>query len=250
MTRSTFTIIKKEKLFTRRRTNYHGQSCITSEQKAESIFTWMEIPEIERYSHQVAVLISRIKWIATKDKERNKATSWWEKKEKGKDRIWNLGNKLIPPEIQVFCNELNNACRHEVKHAVRLAKTTNKWWRTKPACHQHARRWLDNYDLIALPTDKDGGFCIACREHVKDLMMIKLRSELYEEVNVNMTDENKIKEEHMNLLKRAKKQLESAEKKLFFFLTNSAAKADWDRIASSMMMTMKTHKTKERSTSE
>ena len=74
--------------------------------------------------------------------------------------------------------------------------------------------------------------------------MIKLRSELYEEVNVNMTDENKIKEEHMNLLKTAKKQLESAEKKLFVFLTNSAAKADWDRIASSMMMTMKTHKNK------
>ena len=124
-------------------------------------------------------------------KERTRQKAGGKTKEKGKDRIWNLGNKLFPPETQAVCNELRNACRYEVKHAVRLAKTTNKWWRTKPACHQHARRWLDKYDLIAVPTDKDGGFRIACREHIQDLMMIKLRPELYEEVNVNMTDEIK-----------------------------------------------------------
>ena len=86
-----------------------------------------------------------------------------------------------------------------------------KWWRTKPACHQHARGWLDRHDLIAVPTDKDGGFCIVCREHVQDLTLTRLKSDLYEEVNVMTVDENKIKHEHLSHLMNARKQLESAD---------------------------------------
>ena len=117
------------------------------------------IPKIDRYNHQIAVMISRIKWIASRknDEVYSKKIIWSTKKQRN-EQIWNLGNRLIPPEINAFCGELRATCRQEIKRAIKRATSSLKWWRTKPACHQHARSWLDRHDLIAVPTDKDGGF--------------------------------------------------------------------------------------------
>ena len=74
------------------------------------------IPRIDRYNHQIVVMISRIKWIASKKKDEvysNKII--WSTKRQRNEQIWNLGNRMIPPEINAFCGELRATCRQEIK---------------------------------------------------------------------------------------------------------------------------------------
>ena len=91
-------------------------------------------------------------------KKRDTIKKYLEHEKQRNEQIWNLGNKMIPPEINAFCGELRATCRQEIKIAIKRATSSLKWWRTKPACHQHARSWLDRHDLIAVPTDEDGVF--------------------------------------------------------------------------------------------
>jgi hypothetical protein len=54
--------------------------------------------------------------------------------------------------------------------------------------------------------------------------MAKLRSDLYEEVNVMTVHANKIKHEHISHLTNARKQLESADRGLWRHLVTAGAK--------------------------
>ena len=74
--------------------------------------------------------------------------------------------------------------------------------------------------------------------------MTRLKSDLYEEVNVVTVDEHNIKHEHLRHLMNARKQLESADPGLWRHLATAGAKSNWDRVASATTMTMKTHKDK------
>jgi hypothetical protein len=67
------------------------------------IYMTGRIPKIDRYNHQIAVMISRIKWIASKKKDEvyNKKIIWSTKRQRN-EQIWNLGHRMIPPETNVF----------------------------------------------------------------------------------------------------------------------------------------------------
>jgi hypothetical protein len=198
-----------------------------------------KLPPKDKYMEAIAVMASRLKYILTRTVDR-KARPWWKDKPNRNDR-WSTDG-IVDPQIIAVCHDVKQQVRKEILTAIGRASKSAPWWRTMPVAHRHARQWLARYGLLAIPTDKDGGFCIACHEHIEELAEIKFTSQLYEEVNPNAIDEYKIVQQYCSLIDRAQKTLNNVDRKMHGYFIRSVRGEKQDAIASKASLTMKSHK--------
>ena len=106
---------------------------------------------------------------------------WWRKKSKS-SRAAHC-DKPTPPEVSIFTSILIRQLKKCAAHAIRHAAASNKLWRTLPTAFYHFKSWMRRYGLKAVPTDKDGGYAIICKEHLDGLIISKAKPPIYEPIS-------------------------------------------------------------------
>eukprot|EP00973_Karenia_brevis_P048749 6764186-Karenia_brevis.AAC.1 len=90
-------------------------------------------------------------------------------------------SKCHPPELDWYCTSLENA----INDCYRMAKSKVACGRLHDNVAPIVRegvKWLKHAEWCALPTDKDGGFCMVLRSDVQYLLQKQMPEHTYEPV--------------------------------------------------------------------
>ena len=69
---------------------------------------------------------------------------------------------------------------------------------------------MRRYGLKAVPTDKDGGYAIICKEHLDDLIQNKAKPPIYEPISEHAANPSNIMSSYFRALHTAKKVFEGS----------------------------------------
>ena len=147
------------------------------------IFINNKLPDLSQVHHASKVLSRKIRW----------AWHHWHEQspQRGFSTRWKLkGSRETPPcqhpvgpMVESFIHSVETLIHNEVLDTVRIHRGARKWWSNLCPAHVHAIRWLKSSSFEAIPTDKDGGFCLIKTHDLRRLLTNKIDPTMYEELS-------------------------------------------------------------------
>lgn len=153
-----------------------------------------------------------------------------------------IGGSMEPMEqvakmhLEAVLRNLRAQVMEQGEQLVAKARASKRTWCNTPPLVSVALKLMKDLDITALPTDKDGGFCLISRSELGKLRKSSLESEQYEEVqaDANMTN---VANKYVSLCKKVGEYME--EENLAGQLTKSLFNG---KLCGVLKNTIKTHK--------
>ena len=163
---------------------------------------------------------------------------WWRHRLKG-DAVapWTgVEDPALRNCLQGLRTKLSHACSNALKRATMGPKFWTAW--TKP--YELANRWLARNELHAIPSDKDGGVVIVGRDVLVDMVRAKMAQSSYVSFPARLVRPGNLISSAMTLVRKVASSC--GEPGLSSFMAMKMRQSCWDRMISTVLLTIKSHK--------
>jgi hypothetical protein len=121
------------------------------------------LPAPDKIGSVINSVCNQIHWRAVLG---NPSWLWWRCRRKG--TYTKQCDKVIPPQVAALTKELKTSL-FGTWHRVLASASRHRMWANYPVALKHCEKWLRQQGKVAIPTDKDGGYCLMTRSEYRVL---------------------------------------------------------------------------------
>ena len=94
--------------------------------------------------------------------------------------------ELLPSSLRVWTQSFKYAVHEMLGKAQKFSRVTTRDYSNTVGIEVDALRWIQTSDVVPIPTDKDGGYCVVLKEFVRSAHTDILSKPWYEEIDFNI----------------------------------------------------------------
>eukprot|EP00973_Karenia_brevis_P086840 12043907-Karenia_brevis.AAC.1 len=194
------------------------------------------LPSKSQMGAAINDLTQKIKWASVL---RNGEPPWWFR-HRGSKHVKTCDHWLVPPEVKAMTSILESKLHDASFLALKKEFGGAKSRCNMPNCVKYALAWLQGSSKCAVPTDKDGGFCIMENSAVMDMLESNLTLPVYDEILPMTINHGTIIRDFCKLLDKSRRLFDDD-----VFVNRAimyAKEQGGDSLVSKIIFTIKTHK--------